>query len=337
MSELFQLVTNCNSEILSKYCYGFVMNPMTLFRDINTQRIQDFLQLMRADKPIGTLLLLWPTLWALWFSAGGQLSDNDAWHFQSMNPKVVLVFILGVFFMRSAGCVINDIADRKIDLHVKRTVDRPLTSGRVSTFEALCLFVILCLISFGLVLLLDSDVRKSVLIAAIPSVLIAIAYPFMKRFFVTPQLVLGIAFSCGIPMAFLAHGKSLEFGCWLLVAANITWVVAYDTIYAMVDQDDDEKIGVLSSSRFFGNNVIKAVVFLQALTMILLVAVGLHYHLNTYYFLTLIFSGLFFVYQQYLIKDHVRNLCFQAFLNNDWFGGVVLLAIVLGSQSNIPV
>ena len=290
----------------------------------------DFIQLMRANKPIGTLLLLWPTAWALWFSSGEH--SESGWQFIRMDPHVVLVFLVGVFLMRSAGCVINDFADRDYDRHVERTKSRPLTAGRINTFEALSLFFVLCLCALLLVLSLDVAVRESVLIAAVPALLIAIAYPFMKRFFVTPQLVLGIAFSCGIPMAFLAHGKPMDMGTWLLVAANLTWVIAYDTIYALVDQDDDEHIGIFSSARFFGNNVVKIITVLQGLTLLSLVLLGLFYSLNGYYYLLLFGNSYFFVYQLWLIKEQKRDQCFAAFLNNAWFGAGVFVAIMLGSQ-----
>lgn len=293
-------------------------------------RWRDYLQLMRADKPIGTLLLLWPTSWALWLSGGEFISLG--WYFGSFDPHVVLVFFAGVFLMRSAGCVINDFADRKFDRHVERTKDRPLTTGRVSVFEALCLFFVLCFLALLLVLTLDSDVRFMVLIAAIPALLIAVAYPFMKRFFVTPQLVLGIAFSCGIPMAYLAHARPIDIGVGMLVLANLSWVFAYDTIYALIDQDDDEVIGLFSSARFFGRNVIKIVAVLQILTLIFLALAGWYYGLNAYFYGLLMGCSGFFVYQLSIIKEQQRDKCFIAFLNNSWFGGGVLLAIIMGSQ-----
>ena len=297
---------------------------------LNKIRWFDFIQLMRADKPIGTLLLLWPTTWALWFSGGKH--TESGWQFIEMDPHVMLVFFAGVFLMRSAGCVINDFADRDIDRHVERTKDRPLTTGRINIFEALSLFFGLCFLALLLILSLDNAVRQSVFLAAVPALLIAIAYPFMKRFFVTPQLVLGIAFSCGIPMAFLAHGKTIEVGTWLLVAANLAWVIAYDTAYALVDQEDDESIGVLSSARFFGKNVVKSIASLQALTLVSLLLVGQFYNLNGYYYLFMIGNSGFFVYQLCLIKEQKRDQCFAAFLNNAWFGGGVLVAIIVGSQ-----
>lgn len=300
------------------------------FNRLNQQRLMDYIQLMRADKPIGSLLLLWPTVWALWLSGGEHSSLG--WHFISMDPQVVMVFLLGVFLMRSAGCVINDFADRELDKHVQRTKDRPLTSGRVTTFEALSLFFALIFLAFLLVLSLNESVRMNVMLAAIPALLIAVAYPFMKRFFVTPQLVLGFAFSCGIPMAFLAHEKPLELGVWLLVIANIAWVIAYDTAYAIVDREDDEKLGILSSARFFAGNDVKMIAALQILAMFCLAGTGWFYSLNGYFYILLLANGLFFVYQQWLIKDRQRDKCFTAFLNNAWFGAGVFVAILIGSQ-----
>ncbi len=291
---------------------------------------RDYLQLMRADKPIGTLLLLWPTAWAIWLSGGEFVSLG--WQIGNFDPQVAVVFLIGVFLMRSAGCVINDFADRNFDRHVERTKDRPLTTGRVSVSEALCLFLVLCFLALLLVLSLDEEVRYSVLIAAVPAVLIAIAYPFMKRFFVTPQLVLGIAFSCGIPMAYLAHASPISLGTLWLVLANLVWVIAYDTIYALIDQEDDETLGIFSSARFFGQNVKKIIAALQLLTLSFLVLTGIYYGLNKFYYLLLVACSGFFMYQLILIQEQRRDQCFTAFLNNAWFGGGVLLALVIGSQ-----
>lgn len=288
------------------------------------------MQLMRADKPIGTLLLLWPTTWALWLSGGEFVSLG--WQIGSFDPHVAVVFIAGVFLMRSAGCVINDFADRDFDRHVERTKDRPLTAGRVGVFETLCLFLMLIFLALLLVLTLDNEVRYQVLMAAIPALLIAVAYPFMKRFFVTPQLVLGIAFSCSIPMAYLAHDQPMNWGMLSLVLANLAWVVAYDTIYALVDKKDDEAIGIFSSARFFGNNVIKIIVTLQILTVGFLLLTGIYYSLNAYFYYLLLLCSACFVYQLVLIQDQKRDQCFTAFLNNAWFGGGVLLALLIGSQ-----
>jgi 4-hydroxybenzoate polyprenyltransferase len=295
-----------------------------------SQRINDYVQLMRADKPIGTLLLLWPTFWGLWLSAG--IHQTDGWVFVQLDPYVVIVFVIGVFLMRSAGCVVNDFADRDFDKHVKRTQNRPLTAGRVSTTEALMLFSALVVLALLFVLSLPDAVRWNVLVAAVPALLVAIAYPYMKRFFVTPQLVLGIAFSCGIPMTFLAHGKSIDFGVAILMLANLVWVIAYDTAYGMVDRDDDVAIGIQSSALFFGQKDRHVIGVLQFLTLLLLALVGFYYTLNAYYYVLLLVSSLFFVYQQWLIKDRERESCFAAFLNNAWFGAFIFGAIILGSQ-----
>jgi len=283
---------------------------------------------MRADKPIGTLLLLWPTLWALWLSAGEH--SEQGWQFSSVNPHVVLVFLAGVFLMRSAGCVINDYADRDFDQHVERTKDRPLTSGKVTVKETLGLFTVLVLLSLIVVLTLPDSVKWKTLLTAIPALAIAVSYPFTKRFFVTPQLILGFAFSFGIPMAYIAHGQGIELGTVLLVLANIAWVIAYDTAYAMVDRNDDEAVGLLSSARFFGQNDKLAIGALQAATILLLLLTGWFYNLNSYFYFIVLVSCLFFINQQWLIKDRDREKCFQAFLNNAWFGACVFLAILLG-------
>lgn len=293
------------------------------------QKLSLYIQLMRADKPIGTLLLLWPTLWGLWLSA---IERTDVSSFMNVSPQVIVVFIAGVFLMRSAGCVINDYADIDFDRHVERTKDRPLTSGLVSKPEAISLFVVLVALSLFLVLSLHSDVRWQVLLSSIPALAIAVAYPYMKRFFVTPQLVLGVAFSFGIPMAYIAHGKGIEFGTVLLTLANIAWVVAYDTAYAMVDREDDEKIGIQSSARFFGKNDRLIIGALQAVTILLLMLVGLYYSLNGYYFAVVLCSSLFFVYQQGLLLKQTRESYFKAFLNNSWFGAFVFLAVLIGVQ-----
>ena len=306
------------------------MKKMISLSFFNKQRMRDFLQLMRADKPIGTFLLLWPTTWALWLSGGEHLAEG--WQFVGVDPHVVLVFLIGVFLMRSAGCVINDFADRDFDKHVERTKNRPLTSGRVTGFQALALFFVLVTMALLLVLTLNQTVRWHVLIAAIPALLVAIAYPFMKRFFVTPQLVLGIAFSFGIPMAFLAHGSGFGLGVVLLMLANVAWVIAYDTAYAMVDRDDDIAIGIQSSALFFGKKDRHIIGILQTLTILILALVGFWYNLNSYFYVLLMTSSVFFVYQQWLIKDRNREACFSAFLNNAWFGGFIFVAILLGSQ-----
>ena len=306
--------------------------------NFNLSKMKDYAQLMRLNKPIGTLLLAWPTLWSLWL-AGLQTgeSDNDAWVNAGIQPVIVIIFLLGVFLMRSAGCVINDFADRDIDKYVDRTKMRPLTSGRVTKMEAIVLFLGLIFLALLAVLSLNENVRLVVFLWSIPALLCAVAYPFMKRFFATPQLVLGIAFSFAIPMAYAAYGHGWEI--WqpvlLLILANITWVIAYDTQYAMVDRVDDVKIGVCSTAIFFGNNEIKAMVILQCLSVLLLIIVGYFYSFTHYYFLVLMGAASLFIYQWFLVRKRDRNDCFTAFLNNTWFGGMVWFAILLGVSESL--
>ena len=217
-----------------------------------TSRLHEYALLMRLDKPIGSLLLLWPTLWALWLAGDGR-----------PDPVVTVVFVLGVFVMRSAGCVINDISDRDIDLHVERTRDRPLTSGRVSVREALGLFLVLVVIAFGLVLLMN----WTTIALSFVGIVLASTYPLMKRFTHLPQAYLGIAFGWGIPMAFTAHHEAVPLLGWYLLVLNILWTIAYDTMYAMSDREDDLKIGVKSSAILLGNADRAVVGVLQALVV----------------------------------------------------------------------
>jgi len=299
-------------------------------------KLNDYAQLMRLDKPIGTLLLAWPTLWSLWL-AGLQATTEATWLNLGIQPLVVVTFLCGVFLMRSAGCVINDFADRDIDKRVDRTKERPLTSGRVKASEALLLFLVLIFFAFLLVLSLSASVRWVVLLWAIPALICATAYPFMKRFFATPQLVLGIAFSFAIPMTYAAYGHGWEM--WqpvlLLVLANIAWVIAYDTQYAMVDRVDDVKIGVRSTAIFFGKNDVMAVVILQCISLLLLIVVGCFYALNYFYYAVLAGAAMLFIYQFILIRGRDRKHCFTAFLNNTWFGATVWFAILLGTTTAI--
>ncbi|RXJ73035.1 4-hydroxybenzoate octaprenyltransferase [Veronia nyctiphanis] len=275
-------------------------------------KTQAFWQLTRMDRPIGTLLLLWPTLWALFIAAGG-----------FPDPQILLVFIAGVVFMRAAGCVINDFADRKVDGHVKRTKNRPLPSGLVSTKEALLLFSVLILVSFALVLTLDwFTVSLSVV-----GLLLASIYPFMKRYTHMPQLVLGMAFGWAIPMAYAAQSGELPFIAWLLFVANVVWTVAYDTLYAMVDRDDDLKIGVKSSAILFGRND-KAIVGLLQLSFIAMMAVvGMLSSLTWPYYASLAIASVLLIRQQIVIRDRERDACFWAFLNNNQVGMVIFIGI----------
>jgi 4-hydroxybenzoate polyprenyltransferase len=275
-------------------------------------KAKPYWQLMRADKPIGTLLLLWPALWALWLAAEG-LPDFS----------ILLVFVLGVFFMRSAGCVINDFADRKVDAHVKRTAQRPLATGVVSEREALTLFFGLVALSFLLVL---SQNTFTILLSFAALVLAAI-YPFMKRYTHLPQLFLGLAFSWCIPMAYAAQTNTVPAEAWLLLAANVCWTVAYDTKYAMVDRDDDLKVGIKSTAILFGRFDKLIVALLQAASLLCLALLGHVKQLGITFDLGLLAAAVLFVYQQKLIRYRERDACFQAFLNNNYVGLAVFIGI----------
>lgn len=271
-------------------------------------------QLMRMDRPIGSLLLLWPTLWALFLAAQG-LPD----------VRVLLVFCCGVLLMRSAGCVINDFADRKVDGHVKRTQNRPLPAGLVSAKEAISLFLFLAVLSFVLVLTMN---RLTIQLSFV-GIGLAFIYPFMKRYTHLPQFFLGLAFSWSIPMAWAAQSNSLPILAWLLFIVNCLWTVAYDTQYAMVDRDDDLKIGVKSTAILFGQHDKVIIGLLQIASIALLMTVGFIEQLGFFYYLGLLFACGLFIYQQYLIRDRERQPCFQAFLNNNHVGMVITLGMML--------
>ncbi|WON76630.1 4-hydroxybenzoate octaprenyltransferase [Serratia sp. UGAL515B_01] len=275
---------------------------------------QAYSHLMRIDKPIGTLLLLWPTLWALWL-AGGKVPSLS----------ILLVFVLGVFLMRAAGCVVNDYADRAFDGHVKRTAGRPIPSGRVSEKEAKILFVSLVLVSFALVLTLNAMTIWLSLVA----LALAWIYPFMKRVTNLPQLVLGTAFGWSIPMAYAAVSESLPLSCWLLFMANLCWTVAYDTLYAMVDRDDDLKIGIKSTAVLFGRHDKLIVGILQFITLLLMLCVGLMMDLGGAFYWSLLLAGMLFIHQQKQIVSRDRDACFRAFLNNNYVGLVLFIGIAL--------
>lgn len=279
---------------------------------------RDYCRLMRIDKPIGSLLLMWPTLWALWLASGGQPP-----------LAILIVFILGVFFMRAAGCVINDYADRKVDGHVKRTANRPLASGAVTGKQAKVLFIALVLISFCLVLTLN---RMTILLSFV-GLALAWIYPFVKRVSNLPQVVLGAAFGWAIPMAFAAVSESLPLVCWLLFAANICWSLIYDTQYAMVDRDDDLKIGVKSTAILFGryDNIIIGI--LQIVMLGLLAAVGHLAHLESAFYWTVLLSGALFVHQQKMTAKRDRDACFKAFRQNNYVGLVLFIGILMSLPS----
>ncbi len=275
------------------------------------QRLHEYALLMRIDKPIGTLLLLWPTWWALWAAGEG-----------FPNLLVFVVFTAGVFLMRSAGCVINDYADRRIDRKVERTKNRPLAQNRIHPKEALYLFASLALIAFALVLFMNA----LTIAMSFVGVLLAASYPFMKRITNLPQVILGTAFAWAIPMAFAAQTGTVPLAAWLMFLATILWTTAYDTMYAMVDRKDDLEIGVKSTAILFGRKDKIIIGALQFATLILLIIAGVYLTLGTLYYIGVFSAACFSVYQQFLIKDRIEKQCFTAFLNNNWFG----LAIFLG-------
>lgn len=293
------------------------MTEMPLATPANSpwhRRLPAFIRLMRLDRLIGTWLLLWPTLWALWFAAEG---------FPDL--KVLVIFVLGVTLMRAAGCVINDFADRNFDGHVLRTRSRPLATGEVSVREALALFVLLCLISLLLVLFTN----PLTLLLTPVALLLAASYPFMKRYTHFPQVVLGAAFSWGIPMAFAAQANSLPAAVWLVFVANVIWTVAYDTMYAMEDREDDLKIGIKSTAVLFAQHDRLIIGILQVITLLLLVVAGQAFGRGPAYFLGLCGMAALFIWQQWLIRDRQRGPCLQAFLNNHYAGMLVFIGLFI--------
>lgn len=272
------------------------------------------MQLTRMNKPIGILLLLWPTLWGLWIAGKGH-----------PDFLILTIFTLGTILMRSAGCAINDYADRNIDRHVKRTSERPITSGKIRPKEALWLAAALALISFLLILPLN----RLTLLLSVPALFLAASYPFTKRFFAIPQAYLGIAFGFGIPMTFAAELGSVPVVAWLLLSANIFWSVAYDTEYAMVDREDDIHLNIHSSALFFGRYDVAAVMLCYAATLILLIVAGQMAKLGYLYYSGLAVSALIALYHLSLIRERKPEACFKAFLHNNWFGAAVFAGIFL--------
>jgi len=268
-------------------------------------RLNAYERLMRLDKPIGILLLLWPTLWGLWFASGGLPPGN-----------ILLVFVTGTVLMRSAGCVVNDFADRNFDPHVERTKDRPLAAGIIRPKEALVLAALLMLLAFVLVLFLNTLTIKLAFAAAA----IAVIYPFVKRVFPLPQAWLGVAFGFGIPMAYAAVWNALPAIAWLLLVATALWAIAYDTEYAMVDREDDLKIGVKSSAILFGRHDVLGVMLTHALFVALMAWIGWQQARGAFYFAGLLAAVALMVYQYTLIRERSRDGCFKAFLNNNWVG-----------------
>src|SRR5271157_2805246 len=277
----------------------------------------DYIRLMRLDRPVGIWLLLWPSLWALWISSRGK-----------PKPQIFIIFVIGTVLMRSAGCAINDYADRSFDPHVARTRDRPLAAGRISTLEALVLFAILALTALVLALQLN----RLTLLLAVAGAFLAISYPFIKRFLSVPQMYLGITFGWGIPMAFAAQLEQVPRIAWLLLLANMLWVTVYDTIYAMVDRDDDLKIGVRSTAILFGDSDRHIIAVLQAMTLVSLHLVGRILRMGYWYETGLGAAALFFIYQLSLIRNREREACFRAFLNNQYVGMSVFIGILLEYQ-----
>ena len=290
-------------------------NPVfgSLPRGVVSQ-LRNYGRLMRVDKPIGIWLLLWPTLWALWLAGEGH-----------PDPGLFIVFVLGVFIMRSAGCVLNDFADRKIDPYVERTRSRPIASGAVAPAEALLLFTALGLIAVGLAMLLNQPARLLAIVAAV----LTIAYPFIKRFVSIPQFVLGAAFGWAVPMAFAAQTGELPGLAWLVFGAALIWAVIYDTFYAMVDREDDRKIGVKSTAILFGDVDLFVIGGLQVLMLVTLLFIGLRAELGRWYFAAVAVSGVLMAYHQWLARDRQPAGCFAAFLHNHNIGLVIFIGIVL--------
>lgn len=275
-------------------------------------RLKQYAYLMRLHKPIGILLLLWPTLWALWLASAG----TPSW-------KLLFIFITGVILMRSAGCVINDFADRHVDGQVRRTRDRPLAAGTVTVSEALILFVLLCLLALMLVLQLN---RLTVIYAVIGAGL-TVFYPFMKRFTHWPQVGLGFAFTWGVPMAFAAVQGSLCWQAWVLFFTALLWPIIYDTFYAMVDREDDRKVGIKSTAILFDQADRLITGLLQIFFLLALGVVGGVFQLGLLYYVCLVLVASLFAYQQYLIREQEPGACFRAFLNNQWVGVVIFIGI----------
>ncbi len=277
-------------------------------------QLSNYAQLMRLDKPIGIWLLLWPTLWALWLAGEGHPDGG-----------IFIVFMLGVFIMRCAGCVLNDFADRKIDPYVERTRSRPIACGAVAPMEALTLFVALALIAIGLAAMLN---RQAQLLAVIAAGLTVI-YPFIKRFVSIPQFVLGMAFGWAVPIAFAAQTGQTRQLAWLVFGTALVWAVIYDTFYAMADREDDLKIGVKSTAILFGDADLFVIGGLQILMLVALILIGDMAELGAWYFASVFFAGVLMVYHQWLARDRQSASCFSAFLHNHYIGMTVFIGIVL--------
>ena len=279
------------------------------------QRLILYAQLVRLDKPIGSLLLLWPTLCALWLASAGQ----PDW-------QLIAIFSVGTVLMRSAGCAINDFADRDFDRHVKRTAERPLTAGKIKPWEAVMVAAVLALVSLALITPLNLLTKQLSVLA----VLIAASYPYFKRFFALPQAYLGIAFGFGIPMAYAAVLNTVPTEAWVLLLANVFWALAYDTEYAMVDRDDDLRIGIRTSAITFGRYDVLAVMLCYAISLALITAVGVQHELGKGFFIGMLVAAGIAVYHWTLIRGRDRMRCFAAFRHNNWLGAAVFVGVVLG-------
>ena len=277
-------------------------------------KFKQYLLLIRLNRPIGIFLLLWPTLWGLWIASEG-----------FPNTKILVVFLFGIFLMRSAGCILNDIIDKDFDKFVARTQNRPLASDKLSSIEAFIVAISLIFIAFLLVLTTNTLTVQLSFVA----VILAGTYPFLKRHTYLPQFFLGLTFGWSIPMAFAATTNSIPKIAWLLLIANILWTVVYDTIYAMIDREDDLKIGIKSTAILFDDADIFIIGLIQSLVLIALIVIGQQASLNTIYYFSLIIGGCLFLYQLYLIRNRDQKKCMQAFLNNNWFGLVIFIGLFI--------
>ncbi|MFC7289786.1 4-hydroxybenzoate octaprenyltransferase [Herminiimonas glaciei] len=277
-------------------------------------RLQLYFRLIRLHKPIGILLLLWPTLWALWMASDGK----PDW-------TLVAIFTLGTVLMRSAGCAVNDYADRDFDKHVQRTVDRPITSGKIKPYEALLVALVLTLLAFALIWPLNTLTKQ----LSIAAVIIAATYPYFKRFFAIPQAYLGIAFGFGIPMGFAAVQNTVPAAAWWLLVANVFWSVAYDTEYAMVDREDDLKLGMKTSAITFGRYDVAIIMFCYAMTLGIIGVVGWQFGLRIWFVAGLLLAAVCAVYHYTLIRSRERAGCFAAFNHNNWLGGAIFGGVAL--------
>ena len=313
LSAIVITLTKKSYLILKQYCSAITRVIKSKWPFIKHRLVQ-YYYLIRLDRPVGILLLLWPVLWALWIAAEGT-PDLD----------VLFIFILGVIVMRSAGCVLNDLADRDLDRHIARTRDRPITSGKVKPLEAIGLTTVLLLCALLLVLNLNDLSFKLSFVA----VFLAIIYPFLKRVTYLPQVFLGLAFAWSIPMAFAAQTNSIPAIAWLLFITTVLWAVVYDTMYAMVDKKDDIKIGIKSTAILFDDADRIIIGSIQLMILFSQILTGTKLELGKYYFTGIALASLLSIYQQYLIKDRIPENCFRAFLNNQWYGMIIFAGIYL--------